>query len=107
MANVEWASVFFQKVTSRLPDLLTEKGEGHELEALDQLRSELGEADKLAKGERAKALQAELDVLNGKAPVVTSVAPDAPAPLTNTSAALPPPAEEPKPEAKAAKPGNR
>lgn len=77
MANVEWASVFFQKVTSRLPDLLTEKGEGKELEALDQLRAELGVSDKEAKAARAVTLQAELDQLSVKAPAPTEEKPEA------------------------------
>ncbi len=68
MANVNWAKDFFESVMSKLPDLLTEKGEGKELEALDALRAELGEADKKKKAERAVALQAELDQLSGKAP---------------------------------------
>jgi type II secretory pathway component PulL len=60
MANVEWASVFFKKVTSRLPDLLTEKGEGNELAALDVLRAELGADDVAAKTAQAVELKAQL-----------------------------------------------
>ncbi len=90
MANVEWASAFFQKVTSRLPDLLTEKGEGKELEALDQLRSELGAADKEAKAARAKELQAELDVLSGKAPPVVQAPPEVEAGSPQTASAASP-----------------
>ncbi len=86
MANVNWASDFFGAVTSRLPDLLTKHGEGKCLEALDELRTELGAADKLAKDKRAKELQAELDGLNGKTP-----APEAKPELAE------PPAEGPKP----------
>lgn len=68
MANVNWASDFFKLVTSRLPDLLTEHGEGKELVAFNKLGEELAAKDKAAKAERAKELQAELDVLSGKAP---------------------------------------
>lgn len=68
MANTEWASVFFNKVTSTLPDLLTRHGEGKELDALDELRKTLGEEKAKENAARAKELQAELDRLNGKAP---------------------------------------
>lgn len=66
--NHEWASNFFNLVTSRLPDLLTEYGEGKELVAFNKLGEELAAKDKEAKAERAKQLQAELDELNGKPP---------------------------------------
>ena len=69
MANVEWAKNFFGRVTSMLPDLLTKHGEGKEMAALDELRAELGKEEEKRKAERAKELQAELDVLNGKAPL--------------------------------------
>lgn len=88
MANVNWASEFFGAVTSRLPDLLTECGEGKELVAFDKLREELGAKDKIAKEKRAKELQAELDALNGK----TTEAPAA-APAVETPTALAAPAE--------------
>jgi hypothetical protein len=68
MANVDWAKNFFGRVTSMLPDLLTKHGEGKEMAALDELRSELGKDEEKRKAERAKELQAELDRLNGKTP---------------------------------------
>ena len=65
MANVEWASVFFNKVTSRLPDLLTEAGEGNELAALKKLTGELEADQKKLNAERAGELEAELARLKG------------------------------------------
>jgi type II secretory pathway component PulL len=94
MANVEWAKEFFDSVTSRLPDLLTDAGEGHELEALDKLRAELGEKDKAKKAERKLALQAEMDQLEGKAP-----APPTPAQAAAAAQPTPDQAAEAKPEA--------
>lgn len=96
--NHEWASNFFNQVTSRLPDLLTEHGEGKELVAFNKLGEELAAKDKEAKAERAKQLQAELDELNGKTPKKPEPAADA--------ALAPPVPSEGKPEAEA-KPARR